>query len=100
MSCKQCNSFYQWCLDNHRQDLIDSWDYELNKDDIHYVPYGSGKKYYFKIENNMPSILYTISDITSAKHLSPIKKFYNSFGYYLVNNFGKSAIEKYWSTKI
>lgn len=99
MPCKQCNSFYQWCLDNNKQELTDSWDYELNKDDIHYVPHGSSKKYYFKIEDRMPSILYTIADITGAKHLSPIKKFYNSFGYYLVNNFGENAIEKYWSTK-
>ena len=74
MPCKQCNSFYQWCLDNNKQELIDSWDYELNKDDIHYVPHGSGKKYYFKIEDGMPSILYTIADITGAKRLSPIKK--------------------------
>lgn len=97
--CKQCNSFYQWCLNNNHQDFIDAWDVNLNKDDIHYVPHASGKKYFFKIENGMPSISYRLADITSIKFLSPIKKFYNSLGYYLISTFGEDAIEKYWSDK-
>lgn len=99
MQCKQCNSFYQWCLDNNRQELINVWDYNLNKEDIHYVPHGSGKKYYFKIEDGMPDVLYSLSDIVGSKRLSPISKFYNSFGYYLIANFGYDAIGKYWSVK-
>lgn len=99
IDCKQCNSFYEWCKNNSRQDLIDVWDYNLNKDDIHYVPYGSGKKYYFHIEDNMPDILYKLCDITGYKKLSPIKKFYNSFGYWLVSTYGNDAIKKYWSDK-
>lgn len=99
MSCKQCNSFYQWCIDNNKQEFINAWDYDLNKDDIHYVPHGSSKKYYFKIIDGMPDILYSLADITGKKQLSPIKKFYNSFGYYLISTFGDDAIEKYWSIK-
>ena len=99
IDCKQCNSFYQWCIDNSRQDLIDTWDYDLNKDDIHLVPYGSGKKFYFCIETNMPSIRYALCEITGYKQLCPIKKFYNSFGYWLVSTYGYTAIEKYWSDK-
>ena len=27
---KNGNSFYDWCIKNNRQDLLDRWDYELN----------------------------------------------------------------------
>lgn len=99
MQCKQCNSFYQWCVDNNKQEFIEVWDYDLNKDDIHYAPHGSGKKYYFKIMDGAPDVLYSLADITGKKQLSPIKKFYNSFGYYLISTFGDRAIQKYWSSK-
>ena len=26
-------SFYDWCIENNRQDLLDRWDYDLNKKD-------------------------------------------------------------------
>lgn len=99
MDCKQCNSFYQWCIENNKQELIDAWDFDLNNVDIHYVPHASGKKYYFKIIDSLPDILYPLADITGKRQLSPIKKFYNSFGYYLINTFGDNAIDKYWSKK-
>lgn len=99
VSCKQCNSFYQWCIDNQRYDLIDSWDTELNKEDIHYVPRKSIKKFYFKVESNMPSINCCLSEITGGHHLDPIKKFYNSLGYYLISTYGDNAIKLYWSNK-
>ena len=92
-------SFYEWCVQNSRQDLLDKWDYELNTEDIHLVSYGSGKRCYFSVEKNMPSIQYRIADITSKKHLDPIKKFYNSLGYYLISTYGDNAIETYWSDK-
>lgn len=97
--CKQCNSFYQWCVDNNKYEFINSWDYELNIDDIHYVPHCSGKKYYFKVINGLPSIKYCLSEITGPKKRSPIKKFYNSLGYWLISNYGEDAIQKYWSEK-
>lgn len=96
--CKQCNSFYQWCLDNKRYDLIDAWDDKLNINDMRFVSRGSCEKYYFKVLDVAPSVLYRISDITCKGH-SPIDKFYNSFGYYLINHFGEDAIQRYWSDK-
>lgn len=99
IGCRQCNSFYQWCKENERQDLIDAWDCDLNKEDIRYISRGSGKKFYFRIEENMPSIQYRPSEITGYKKLCPIKKFYNSFGYWLISTYGSDAIEKYWSDK-
>lgn len=99
VDCKQCNSFYQWCIDNNRYELINTWDYQLNIENIHCVPHGSGKKYYFKIVDDMPSIHYPLCEITGYKQLSPIDKFYNSFGYWLVVTYGGQAIQKYWSDK-
>lgn len=93
-------SFYDWCMVNNRQDLIDAWDCQLNQEDIKSVPFYSREKYYFKIEENMPSILYSPSNIRDKRRSNdPIKIFYNSFGYYLIKNFGDDAIEKYWSDK-
>jgi hypothetical protein len=92
-------SFYDWCIQNNRNDLLNKWDYNLNKEDIHNVSRASGKKYYFKIEKDMPAIHYRLSDITSTKQLCPIKKFYNSFGYWLVSQYGVMAIQTYWSDK-
>ena len=99
MNCKQCNSFYQWCVENNKQELIDTWDYDLNNVDIHYVPHASSKKYYFKIIDGLPDILYPLADITGKKQLNPINKFYNSLGYYLISTLGEDAIKKYWSDK-
>ena len=43
-------SFYDWCIENGKEDWLELWDYEKNggctpKD----VAYASNKKYYFKI---------------------------------------------------
>lgn len=93
-------SFYDWCTNNNRQDLIDAWDSQLNEDDMKNVSIHSKKQFYFKIEENMPSILYKLSNIPDKRNNNdPINFFYRSFGYFLIKNFGDDAIEKYWSNK-
>ena len=99
VNCKQCNSFYQWCIDNGRFELTNTWDYQLNTEDIHYISHCSSKKCYFKIVDGMPDIYYPLCEITGHKKLSPIDKFYNSFGYWLISTYGERAIQKYWSDK-
>jgi hypothetical protein len=95
--CPQCNSFYQWCIENKRQDLIEAWDKSLN-DDIHYISKCTAKKYWFKFE--LYSYFYPIQYITNPnKNQDPYKKYINSFGYYLIKNFGNNAINDYWSKK-
>jgi len=45
LSCKQCNSFAQWGIDNIDKDFLKIyWDYEKNMDNPWEVDYGSGKK--------------------------------------------------------
>ena len=41
-------SFYVWCVENERQDVIDRWDYELNNCSPKDITYSTNKKYYFK----------------------------------------------------
>lgn len=92
-------SFYDWCIQNDRRDLIEAWDNNLNVVNIYSVSQSSGKKFYFKVLEDCPSVLYRIADITSTKRCDPIKKFYNSLGYDIVSKYGMNAITTYWSTK-
>ena len=41
-------SFQEWCKQNNRQDLMDRWDYELNKYTPDVVACKSGYKIFFK----------------------------------------------------
>lgn len=41
-------SFYDWCVINNRQDLLERWDYDLNPYTPEVVSYQSNKKMYFK----------------------------------------------------
>jgi len=49
-------SFYQWCIENNRQDVLDRWDYDLNKlkpSEISYRSQGENfKGYWFKCLDN------------------------------------------------
>lgn len=93
--CPICNSFYTWCIDNNRNDLIESWD---DENDIKQISKCSGKKVWFKVQGER--IEMRIGDIVNQdKGCDPIKKYYNSIGYYLISNFGEKAVQKYWSNK-
>jgi len=60
-------SFYQWCIENNRQDILDRWDYKLNKYKPNEIGYGSNKKIYFKCPKGVHE-----SELKSIKNL--IKK--------------------------
>ena len=42
---KKSKSFYEWCIENSREDLLLRWDYELNGCSPKDVCYGTNKKY-------------------------------------------------------
>jgi len=44
---KNSISFYQWCIDNNRQDILDRWDYIKNKLRPEEISIRSGKDIYF-----------------------------------------------------
>jgi hypothetical protein len=89
-------SFEQWCIKNDRQDVLDRWDYELNDCKPSEITYGTGKKYYFKCPCGLhESELKEISKITTYKGSSICLKC-NSIAQYLLNSYGKNALELYW----
>lgn len=94
--CPECNSFYTWCIENNRQDIIDAWNTSKNGS-IHSFSQSSGKKCYFTLNSKYDGVHVRIGDITGYKQLDPIKKYYNSFGYYLLEKYGEDGILKYWS---
>lgn len=95
--CLECNSFYQWCINNECQNIIDCWS-DKNINDIHSISYGSNKKCIFIV--NGIEYISSLSNITRKNRTNnPIKKYYNSLGYYLLSKYGENAIERYWSNK-
>ena len=95
--CKECNSFYTWCINNDREDIIDSWNEELNGD-IKIISKGSGKKCYFTLDKSVTNgVCVSISNITDYKKVDPIKKYKDSIGYYLMNKYGKDFKSIIWS---
>lgn len=89
-------SFYDWCINNNRDDLLNRWDYELNNCNPNEISYGSKNKYYFKCSRNLhKSELHQIGTITMNKTKVICSKC-NSFAQYLIDNFGEDALEKYW----
>ena len=68
MARPMSKSFYDWCIENKKEDWLELWDYELNgecspKD----VAYGTQKKYYFKCPRGLHEPEQKrINDLTSG----------------------------------
>ena len=58
-------SLYDWCIENERQDILDLWDYILNKVSPKDVSYGSAEKYYFKCPRRLHD-----SKLVSPHHIT------------------------------
>lgn len=90
-------SFEQWCIENNRQDILDRWDYELNKLKPNEVPNKSIKKYWFKCNLNIhDSESRKICDLTSGKQVNINCKKCNSFAQWGIDNLGEDFLDKYW----
>jgi hypothetical protein len=66
-SCKLCNSFEQWCLENNRQDILDRWDYELNQCKPIDIFKKTSEKYYFRCPQGLHKS--ELKQISSFLHL-------------------------------
>lgn len=94
---KSGKSFYQWCIDNNRQDLLDRWDYELNILKPDEINYGSTKEYYFKCPRGIhKSELKSISKLTSGNNKFLKCKDCNSFAQWGIDNICIDFLDKYW----
>jgi len=80
-------SFYNWCIDNNKYEILDRWDYELNQCSPKDIKFSIHKKYYFKCDKdkNHPSQLYLINTVSNMGiNLNCIVC--NSFGQWCLDN--------------
>ena len=93
-------SFYQWCIENNRQDILELWDYDLNDFKPDEVGYTSNIKCWFKCPDGIhKSELKYIYNFIFVQNKNIKCKQCNSFGQYLTDNYGKNALDIYWSDK-
>ena len=91
-------SFGQWCVENNRQDILNRWDYELNKCKPSEISYGTQKKYYFKCPlDTHQSEFKKINNFTNGHQGSMNCIGCNSFAQWGIDHLGKKFLEKYWS---
>jgi len=58
-------SFYQWCMDNNRQDLLKRWDYSKNDIDPKEICFSARREIYFLCENNIhESLAISLNQLT------------------------------------
>ena len=94
---KNSISFEEWCIDNNYQDVINRWDYELNKLKPDEVGFGSKIKYYFKCPRGLhESELKNIGTFTGGQDGSVKCNQCNSFAQHLLDTYGESGIIDYW----
>lgn len=93
-------SFEQWCLNNKRQDILERWDYDLNKYKPNEIGCSSKLEIWFKCPNKIhKSEIKNISLVTRGWKNSISCNGCNSIGQFLINTYGKNAIDMYWSNK-
>ena len=98
ITCNQCNSFHQWCIENDKQDVLDRWDYEKNNCSPKDIPYSTNKKYYFKCNTHPEhySESKQISSFTSGREGSIACHQCNSVAQYILDNFPDKDLFDVW----
>ena len=97
--CPFCNSFGLWCEENHRIDLLNRWDYELNQCSPYDISISTTKKQYFKCTKGIhKSELKDINNIRKQPGTAQCIQC-NSFGQYGLDHYGDDFLDKYWSVK-
>lgn len=101
-SSKSGKSFKDWCIENNRTDLLDRWDYQLNKCDPSDVSYAAhSKKYYFKCDKHSwhNSKAMTLSSMTSGGN-EIICEQCASFAQWVTDNHSEEYLEKIWNKEL
>lgn len=90
-------SFQDWCIKNNQQQLLNAWDYGLNKKTPDKASSCTSDYYYFKCpENKHESSLWKILSLTRHGKMKTVCKKCNSFAQYAVDKFGKNVLGLYW----
>lgn len=96
--CLECNSFKQWCIDHNKTNLLDLWDYELNKVSPNSVGCNSNISFYFKCQKGIhKSHKHVLSAIVKQNNKVVCQEC-NSIGQFGVDHI-EDFIHKYWSVK-
>ena len=84
---KNGKSFYQWCIENKRDDVLLRWDYELNNCSPDDILYTTPKKYWFKCDNHTEhsSELKQINNFTNGSDGVMKCKQCNSIAQYIID---------------
>lgn len=91
-------TFYDWCLKNQRNELLELWDYKLNKKSPSEIGSKSNLKYYFKCPRGLhESEAKYIYVITTQKKYKCNQC--ESVGQYVIDNHGESYLWSKWSDK-
>jgi hypothetical protein len=98
---KNSMSFEQWCIKNlskeESSEILSRWDYILNDCNPSEISYASSKKHYFKCPKGIhESELKQICNFTSGEFGVTKCNKCNSFAQYLIDMYGKNALELYW----
>ncbi len=101
--CSKCNSLETWCINNNRYDILDRWDYNLNKFKPSDITYASHKKIYLLCSNRKhKSELYRISNLEYYNTIDSLNSFSldcrkcNSFAQFNIDRYGNDFLDKYW----
>lgn len=91
-------SFENWCNDNERNDLLNRWDYDLNKSNPSNVGFKSNDKFFFLCPcNKHKSTQYRLYDISSGKNKTVKCVGCNSFAQNIIDSCGEDYFKKIWS---
>lgn len=97
LECKYCSSFYHWCMVNNRQDLLDRWDYNLNKTIPKETARTSPDLYYFKCPRGIhASTAYKLNNLTKYSYSKAKCSACNSFAQWGIDNIDSDFLNKYW----
>lgn len=94
-------SFYDWCINNNRKELLDQWDYVKNLQSPKDVSCGSGGKYFFLCpQHQHESEECVIHNITRTKTVRTHCSKCGSFAQYLISTYGENALDEYWDYEL
>ena len=91
-------SFYVWCVEHDRNDVLERWDYELNKCTPKDISYSTNKKYWFKCDAHTEhsSELKNIHGFTNGQEGSITCNQCNSIAQYVLDIFPDKDLYDIW----
>lgn len=94
-------SFYDWCIKNKRQDILNRWNYKLNQcspKEITFRSQGINRKgYWFNCPKHLHKPeLKRIIDFTKRNDGKLACHQCNSIGQYILDIYGKNGLNLYW----